>query len=243
MIEPPHKIYSGVKLKTIISLFVTIFLTTFAFADDVGVTVSTTKPVDVDAKFEETYFQTKPWIAEFHYVIVVNKADSGIEAQSIKVYEYGNLIRTEKVSTGRDAFEKQGDHHSKHDSWSVTPTGYYTPTYLDKDHRSSSYGGIFSGIFGGTKMPFAIFFNGGIALHQAPKGTEGALGTKASGGCIRLPESLAGELFERVKETEGAKNPLFTVEGAAVLDKNGHQLYNDESGFSTLIIVLKKEVM
>jgi hypothetical protein len=205
-----------------------------------GSIVSKERPVDVDAKFEESYFQTKPWINEFHYVIVVNKADEGKEAQSIKVYEFGKLITQDKVSTGRDEFEAKGEHHSKRDSWSVTPTGYYTPSFLDKDHKSSAYGGIFSKIIGGVKMPFAIFFNGDIALHQAPKGTEGALGTKASGGCIRLPESVASDLFTRVSETQGAHNPRFTVAGEAMLDNDGHLMHSTNAGFSALVIVLKK---
>lgn len=228
-------------MKSFLAFSISLILSANIFANDMaGATVSETRPVDVPAKFEESYFQTKPWVNEFHYVIVVNKADEGKEAQSIKIYEHGTLIRTEKVSTGRDEFEAKGEHHSKRDSWSVTPTGYYTPTFLDKDHRSSAYGGIFSKITGGVKMPFAIFFNGDIALHQAPKGTEDALGTKASGGCVRLPESLASDLFTRVEETQGAKNPRFTVEGAPMLDKDGHQMYATQTGFSALIIVLKK---
>lgn len=228
-------------MKTIISLFVLVFALT-TFAEDAGVITSAERPVDVAAKFDESFFQTQPWINEFRYVVVVNKATQGREAQTIKVYEYKSLIRQENVSTGRDQFEKKGEHHSKKDSWSITPTGYYTPDWLDKNHRSSNYGGIFSKILGGTKMPFAIFFNGPIALHEAPKGTEGALGTKASGGCIRLPESLAGDLFQRVNETNGARIPKFTVEGQALVDSSGHLLYRSEPGFSALIIVINKVV-
>lgn len=229
-------------MKTIIGFIAFIIIAVVAQAEDAGVITTLDRPVDVNAKFEESYFKTQSWINEFRYVVVVNKADSGKDAQTIKVYEYSQLIRKEFVSTGRDQFEKKGEHHSKKDSWSVTPTGFYTPDWLDKDHRSSSYGGVFSKIIGGTKMPFAIFFNGPIALHQAPKGTEGALGTKASGGCIRLPESLAGDLFERIKETNGARIPRFSVEGKPVLDSAGHLLYRDEPGFSALIIVINKIV-
>lgn len=223
----------------IATLFAFAITTSGAFAQDAGATVSPTRPVDVAVNFSESDLET-PWIKEFRYVIVVNKANEGSEKQTIKVFEYGKLIRKEKVSTGRDGFERKGENHAKNDSWTVTPTGFYTPNFLSKDHRSSAYGGRFSWLTGGTKMPFAIFFNGGIALHEAPKGTEGALGRKASGGCVRLPESLSSDLFYRVKETEGAKNPRFTVEGQPMLDTAGNQRYSTNSGFSALIIVQNK---
>ena len=210
-------------------------------------TLSTTvfaqsRPVEVDVDFTESTFQTSPWVQEFHYVIVVNKANKGREAQTIKVYEFGKLIRETKVSTGRDQFERAGENHSKRDSWTITPTGYYTPTFLSKNHRSSAYGGPFSGIFGGTKMPYAIFFNGDIALHEAPKGTESMLGKKASGGCVRLPSALAPELFERVQSVSGSRIPDFKVDGTIVTDANGNYSYREKSGYSTLIIVKNKIV-
>lgn len=208
-----------------------------AFSQDMaGATVSASRPVDVDVAFNVSTFETKPWTKEFRYVVVVNKANTGKDAQTVKVYEYGKIIRTEKVSTGRDAFERAGQNHSKRDSWTVTPTGYYTPDFLSKDHRSSAYGGRFSWLVGGTKMPYAIFFNGGIALHEVPKGNESMLGKKASGGCIRLPVSLASDLFYRIQETDGAKNPRFNVDGTPKLDQDGQQLYG-KKGFSALVVV------
>ncbi|MGZ3788393.1 MAG: L,D-transpeptidase [Bacteriovorax sp.] len=207
-----------------------------------GESFSRNKPVDVNVSFDESYFELFPWIKEFHYVVVVNKAESGKEAQSIKVYEFGKMIIESKVSTGRDEYERAGEHHSKRDAWSVTPTGYYTPTYLDKDHRSTAYGGKWSRIFGGAKMPYAIFFNDGIALHQAPKGTESQLGTNASGGCVRLSSAVAPELFERVSETSGARNPKFTVDGKVKLDAKGNYEYSEVRGYSALIIVQNKVI-
>jgi lipoprotein-anchoring transpeptidase ErfK/SrfK len=230
-------------LKALLTTIIALSFSAIAFSQDMeGASTSLTRPTDVDVSFNQSTFESQPWTKEFHYVIVVNKANTGSEAQTIKVFEYGQLIRTEKVSTGRDQFEKKGEHHSKADSWTVTPTGYYVPSYLDIDHRSSAYGGRWSWIKGGVKMPFAIFFNGGIALHEAPKGTEGDLGKKASGGCVRLPAMLASDLFHRVEETEGAKNPRFNVDGTAMLDKDGHQMYSTKSGFSALIIVQNKVI-
>lgn len=224
-------------MKTLLTAFFALSLTATAYSQDMaGATLSETRPVDVNVSFTPSTFESKPWTKEFRYVVVVNKATTGKDAQTIQVYEYGQLIRKEKVSTGRDEFEKAGQNHSKKDSWTVTPTGYYTPDFLSKDHKSSAYGGKFSWLVGGTKMPYAIFFNGGIALHEAPKGTEGKLGKKASGGCVRLPVSLAGDLFTRIQETRGSQNPRFNVDGTAKLDANGQQLYTKAS-FSALIVV------
>ena len=227
-------------MKTFLSfIFALVVSANVAFSQDEGI-VSGSRPVDVDVSFDQSTFETQAWTKEFRYVIVINKAISGKEAQTVKLYEYGQLINTQKVSTGRDAFEKKGEHHSKRDSWTVTPTGYYTPTFINKLHKSTAYGGKWSWLTGGTKMPFAIFFNGGIALHERPNGTQGALGTKASGGCVRLPEGFAEDLFLRVQETFGAKNPRFTVLGTAMLDEAGNQMYGTRDAYSTLVVVQNK---
>jgi hypothetical protein len=89
-------------------------------------------------------------------------------------------------------------------------------------------------------MPYAIFFNGDIALHQAPDGTEDALGHKASGGCIRLPEVIAEELFGRIDDVSGAKIPDFKVDGTIKLNEHGEYAYKTKSGYSALIVVINK---
>ena len=202
-------------------------------------TIPPARPVDIDVDFKMSYFDTKPWIKEFQYIVIVNKAISGNDAQTIKVYQYGQLILASRVSTGRDQYEAKGEHNAKKDSWSVTPTGYYTPSFLDINHKSTAYGGRWSWLKGGTKMPFAIFFNGDIALHQAPKGTESALGKNVSGGCIRLPGDIASDIFTRVQETGGARIPLFKVDGTIIEDSKGNYNYRTD-GFSALIIVKNK---
>ena len=229
------------KLKNLLmSLFILSLASSSLLAQDMeGASTSIERPKDVDVDFQISYFESRPWIKEFHYVVVVNKANSGKDSQTIKVYEYEKLILSGSVSTGRDQFESAGEHHSKKDSWTVTPTGYYTPKFLDKDHKSSAYGGKWSKIFGGIKMPFAIFFNGGIAIHQAPKGTESALGKKASGGCIRLPGEIASDIFARLLETQDSRIPNFNVDGTAVVNSAGSYAYSN-TGFSALIIVKNK---
>lgn len=221
----------------LLSFLLVSFGANAASNDMEGATLSSSRPVDINVSFNESTFITQPWTKEFRYVIVVNKANSGAEKQTIKVFEYGQLIITDKVSTGRDEFESKGEHGSKMDAWTVTPTGYYTPTFLDKDHKSSAYGGKWSWLKGGVKMPYAIFFNGGIALHERPRGTQDMLGTKASGGCVRLADTLASDLFSRVQETTGVKNPRFNVNGTPMLDSEGNVRHAETPAFSTLIVI------
>jgi hypothetical protein len=133
----------------LLSVFVLSLSSTCLLAQDMeGASTSISRPKDIDVDFQTSYFESNPWIKEFHYVIVINKAKTGKDSQTIKVYEYEKLIISSRVSTGRDQFETAGEHHSKKDSWSVTPTGYYTPSYLDKNHKSAEYGGRWSKIFG-----------------------------------------------------------------------------------------------
>src|SRR6476659_6548952 len=67
-----------------------------------------------------------------------------------------------KVSTGRTGYS--------------TPTGAYHPTWLDIDHVSKTYDD--------AKMPYAVFFTGGYAVHAT--NAVARLGTRASHGCVRL---------------------------------------------------------
>lgn len=230
-------------------------------------------PLEFPASFQESDFETKPWMKDFQWVIVVNRANEGQDKQSIRVYHQQRLVTYEeikaylddvtaqqlatktkdrflkersyrvqelgqkqwapgvfKVSTGRHQFEKKGQHHSQHDSWSTTPTGYYVPQRFVERHKSESYssklcdsplGKLVSAVTRKalcTYMDNAIFFNGGIALHKAIPGTEPALGGKASGGCVRLPAALAEFLFKSLQQTQGGPAPVVRADGSVDLD-------------------------
>lgn len=90
------------------------------------------------------------------------------------------------VSTGTRGFE--------------TPTGKFTPTWLSKDHKSKQYDD--------APMPYAVFFNEGIAVH----GTQAVarLGQPASHGCVRLATENAATFFSLV-ETYGKFNVRIVV--------------------------------
>lgn len=176
--------------------------------------------------FSEEDFNKKPWLRDFRYIIVVNKADEGPFAQTMRIYENGSLIQQAKVSTGREGFElrrksKQCAGAPAKSYWSQTPTGFYTPKYLSKDHKSSSWD---------SDMPFAIFFDidNGLALHQVHPKLEDRLGHRASGGCVRQDKATAEELFNRIVETEGTMVPAVNVDGTPVLDEQGNVKYIDK---------------
>ena len=80
-----------------------------------------------------------------------------------------------KVSTGRTGYS--------------TPTGAYHPTWLDIDHVSKTYDD--------AKMPYAVFFTGGYAVHATA--AIGHLGRPASHGCVRLAPQNAALFYDLVK--------------------------------------------
>lgn len=173
--------------------------------------------------FTEQDFYSKPWLRDFRYVIVVNKAQQGRTAQTMRVYEYGRLIKYSKVSTGRETLELRRKNKECYGAplksyWSQTPTGYYTPKFLSKDHKSSSWD---------ADMPYAIFYDvdNGLALHEASKNYVDRLGKRASGGCTRQDHETAKDLFERVKETERSTVPEINVDGTPVLNADGSVKY------------------
>lgn len=281
------------------------------------------RPVEVSVSFTEADFHSRPWLRDFQYVVVINKAISGKDRQSIRIYKQQRLVSSEevslfletlnqqdqqilidlqkkmlqdpknkslkkqmkevserleershrqeelptqlwqnsvfKVSTGRDAFEKKGEHHSQKDNWTITPTGFYYPQAFRSRHKSESYshslcdsaaGQFLSAILKKelcTMMDYALFFNGGIALHQAIPGTEKALGEKASGGCVRLPGALAQYLFYNLNQALGSV-PILQTNGNPALDEYGRMIVSKKltsswgtiDARSVLIIVQNK---
>lgn len=206
-------------------------------------------PEHFAGRFTEQDFVDKPYLKDFRYVIVVNKAERGPTAQKMRIYENGLLIHESKVSTGREGLELRRKNKvctgaPPKSYWSQTPTGFYTPKYLSKDHTSSSWD---------SDMPFAIFFDidNGLALHQVHPKYKDYLGSRASGGCIRQDAGTAEGLFNLVQATEGATVPEINVDGTPVLDAEGKVKYINKqfwtsartgetvkfNTFSTLIIV------
>ena len=77
----------------------------------------------------------------------------------------------------------------------VTPTGSYRAYLASRHHRSRKYDN--------APMPYAIFFNGGYAVHATFDLKR--LGRPASHGCIRLhPDNAA--VFFSLAQKYGLKN-------------------------------------
>jgi lipoprotein-anchoring transpeptidase ErfK/SrfK len=120
-----------------------------------------------------------------------------IGEQKAYFYKGKTLVGESTVSTGKPGFS--------------TPPGHYTVLSKDAGHVSSVFGDyvddsgnvVSSNIdcrkdrrppgshFDGARMPYAMFFRGGYAMHQGYVPPFAA-----SHGCIRLPGQMAVRFFE-----------------------------------------------
>ena len=120
-----------------------------------------------------------------------------IGEQKAYFYRGKTVVGETTVSTGKPGFS--------------TPPGHYTVISKDAEHVSSAFGDyvdengnvVRSNIdsrkdtrpkgshFDGARMPYAMFFRGGYAMHQGyvPQ-------FAASHGCIRLPGQMAVRFFQ-----------------------------------------------
>lgn len=122
-------------------------------------------------------------------VIVVNRAPRGsvAGAQTLKAYQNGVLVKEVNISTGK---------------WGhATPVGYFRPIYTN---HMRIYDNYFSGAYSGSPMKWAVFFNGGIALHSTTTSAYSRLGQRASHGCVRMTMEDAEEVNELIRLTGSA---------------------------------------
>ncbi|MGC1323002.1 MAG: L,D-transpeptidase family protein [Candidatus Udaeobacter sp.] len=117
--------------------------------------------------------------------------------QKAYFYKGKTLVGETTVSTGKPGFG--------------TPPGHYTVLTKDVDHVSTEFGDYVDGSgnvvrsnidsrkdrqpkgthFDGARMPYAMFFRGGYAMHQGYVPPFAA-----SHGCIRIPKGMASQFFE-----------------------------------------------
>jgi lipoprotein-anchoring transpeptidase ErfK/SrfK len=103
-------------------------------------------------------------------------ANISIGKQMMTVSENGLVKYRWKVSTARNGY--------------VTPTGSWSAKWLSRDHRSRKYDN--------APMPFAVFFNGGYAVHATFDLKR--LGRPASHGCVRLHPDNAAQFFSLARQ-------------------------------------------
>jgi hypothetical protein len=152
---------------------------------------------DEVALAEERLFTALPDDIEeyFDLFLYVSKATSGSLAQRMFIFERGVDARVHPtvqwlVSTGRERREKY---------FTTTPEGIYKLD-IDRMHRN------WWSRRWNAPMPFAIFFDytvktgkAGLAVHATPQHID-ELGTRASGGCVRLHPDHARALFQRMED-------------------------------------------
>lgn len=127
------------------------------------------RPLEFPVIFNESDFESKPWMQEFEWVVVVNKAVEGFDRQSLRIYRNGRLLTTAeleaevaskgkdarwqlqdlkkrqwsdgvyKISTGREEFEPKGKNGAQRDNYTITPSGYFVPQFFTRRHKSEAY--------------------------------------------------------------------------------------------------------
>lgn len=186
----------------------------FAQVWEGGTESGSAPPVEPAIKsFTPSDFQNTPWLKEYTNVVVVNKANEGSDKQTLRLFVNGELKLITKISSGREKFEggckpgqdPKANHCSARAYWSTTPVGYFDTDKLDQRYFSNLWQ---------TWMPWAVFFEPGIATHQAPAGTENKLGERASGGCIRMHPDKAPIIFKAVHDAGQGLVPAFNRDGS-----------------------------
>jgi lipoprotein-anchoring transpeptidase ErfK/SrfK len=113
-------------------------------------------------------------------------AKISLSSQTMTVTQNGIVMYKWKVSTARRGYR--------------TPTGSWRAKWASRHHRSRKYDN--------APMPYAIFFNGGYAVHATYDLKR--LGRPASHGCVRLHPSNAATFFS-LAQKYGLKNTKVVI--------------------------------
>jgi lipoprotein-anchoring transpeptidase ErfK/SrfK len=109
-----------------------------------------------------------------------------ISSQTMSVRNANGSLANWKVSTGK--------------SGARTPTGSWRINRMAHNHMSRQFK---------VRLPYAMFFVGGVAIHATTKQVH-MLGKPVSNGCVRLSPANAAKLY-RIVGSHGANNTLVTV--------------------------------
>ena len=124
----------------------------------------------------------------FHSIVEAGTVTARISlsSQTMTVTHNGFVKYRWKVSTARKGY--------------VTPTGSYRAYWASRHHRSRKYDN--------APMPWAIFFNGGYAVHATYDVKR--LGRPASHGCVRLHPKDAAVFFS-LAQKYGLRNTKVVI--------------------------------
>lgn len=115
--------------------------------------------------------------------------------QKLYLYENGNPHSEWLVSTGAPGHETPDfDRH---------PNGRIYDAYSSSTYPGGNYQGL-------GNMPYAVFIEGGFAIHGTTKGNFKFLGRRASHGCVRLHPDNA-QIFNRLVRQYGVSNVWIQV--------------------------------
>lgn len=144
-------------------------------------------------------------------VIVVNKAQKGtaVDAQTIEAFVDGELLVRTSVSTAKEIDVHAGPSKNYPEGRTYrahTPTGSFHITSRDIDHVSNTWQD--------ARMPFAQFFIGGIALHATVPEHFAMIGTRDSGGCVRMLPKDAKYMWQLVDYAGVAQTLIIVYDGS-----------------------------
>jgi len=173
---------------------------------------------------------TPEMIGHFDLILYVSKANSGLLAQRMVVFENSGEVLTPihdwKASTGREQDEISPRGRS---TFTATPKGFYEfdPDRMYRAYHSWNWD---------RDMPHAMFFNWerrgvetGLAIHAATGDDIAKLGSRASAGCVHLAPENATLLYHLVQDHEG-RVPRFAYNADTETMSNSGNFMHDRKG-------------
>jgi lipoprotein-anchoring transpeptidase ErfK/SrfK len=140
-------------------------------------------------------------------------ADIDLSTQTLTVSDASGELYRWPISSARAGYR--------------TPTGTFSVNWTSRMHYSRQYDW--------SPMPFAVFFNRGVAVHGTA--AVGSLGRPASHGCVRLHPKNAEILFKLVRAEKMANTRVVltgTIPGGPGVVKNnlGSDPYAADEGLA-----------
>lgn len=145
--------------------------------------------IDIKAFFQDTPLSCSHTGCSIY--LHVSKLKQQADLYINGVYQSSFLVSSGATATPTPNFDRH-------------PNGRIYDRYSSTAHPGGDYNGY-------GNMPFAVFIEGGFAVHGTPQSNWKHLGTMASHGCIRVhPEN--GLMFNRLVRQAGVINTWITVE-------------------------------